>query len=302
MRGKGPRIGWQFMQLPLDTVRHLAALQNYAKQFDFETKMAEKPVKPFAGSEAATAARLQCDFEANNEKVAGANVAVAAAIPSASSSSTCSSSSCSSSALLLLFCALLLFQPKVLLAALKLRNKLPLLLLLPLPLYPLFHTVFHRHLPLVTCANDTQAAAMAAATWKSLLRLFSRSGHSHYQLLLLLPFLLLLPLLLLLCVVCRSAFQFYASLWLHSAASAAPQLLARLSFPLLSFPLLCFALHNYLYAPLATFCPTANSFCHSVSLAHFLLPSLLLLLLVLLISVSVLRSLSTTFIAFSCAR
>jgi len=30
------------MQLPLDTVRHLAALQNYAKQFDFETKMAQK--------------------------------------------------------------------------------------------------------------------------------------------------------------------------------------------------------------------------------------------------------------------
>lgn len=50
---RGPRIGWQFMQLPLDTVRHLAALQNYAKQFDFETKMAEKPVKPFGGSEAA---------------------------------------------------------------------------------------------------------------------------------------------------------------------------------------------------------------------------------------------------------
>lgn len=88
------------MQLPLDTVRHLAALQNYAKQFDFETKMAEKPVKPLV----AQAARLQCDFEANNEKVVGANVAVAAAAAAASSTYTSTSSSCSSSfALLLLF-------------------------------------------------------------------------------------------------------------------------------------------------------------------------------------------------------
>lgn len=95
-RGKGgPRIGWQFMQLPLDTVRHLAALQNYAKQFDFETKMAEKPVKPSLLARGSEAARLQCDFEANNEKVAGANVAVAAAAASSISTSTSSSSSCS---------------------------------------------------------------------------------------------------------------------------------------------------------------------------------------------------------------
>lgn len=43
------------------------------------------------------------------------------------------------------------------------------------------------------------------------------------------------------CLVCPSAFQFYASLWLHSAAAAAaaaPQLLARLSLPFLSF---CFS-------------------------------------------------------------
>lgn len=41
---------------PLDTVRHLAALQNYAKQFDFETKMAENAVKAARAAMAALAA------------------------------------------------------------------------------------------------------------------------------------------------------------------------------------------------------------------------------------------------------
>lgn len=118
------------MQLPLDTVRHLAALQNYAKQFDFETKMAEKPVKPFGGSEAAR----QRGCNAISRQIMRRlrvqmlqlllpllQLLLLLLVPLAVLLLV----------LLLLFCALLLFQPKVLLAALKLRNKLPLLLACP---------------------------------------------------------------------------------------------------------------------------------------------------------------------------